>query len=117
MKPKVKKGKMPEIPSKLLQKALEAGNVEGLFALLKDWPLAELQAPQNDVGLFHEATIRQIDTVAESASKELFKGKNTKLIRASIVEAKKHVNLKLAIICSEIYSVVLYYIKEREEGR
>ena len=102
MKPKVKKGKVSEIPSERLKRALEAGNVEGLFGLLKDWPLAELQALQNDVGLFHEATMRQIDTVAESASKELFKGKNTKLIRASIVEAKKHVNLKLTIICSEI---------------
>lgn len=117
MNPKVKKGKVPEIPSKRLKGALETGNAEGLFGLLKDWPLAELQALQNDVELFHEATMRQIDTVAESASKELFKGKSTKLIQTAIVEAKKHVNPKLAIICSEIYSVVLYYIKEREEGR
>jgi hypothetical protein len=117
MKPKVKKGKVTEIPSKRLKKVFEAKNVERLFGLLKGWSLAELQALQSDVGLFHEATVRQIDAVAKSASKELFKGKNTKLIRASIVEAKKQVNFKLMTICAEILSVTLYFIREREEGR
>lgn len=96
-----------------LRACLDAGDVVALFPLLKDWPEVELLALIADVEAFHEESAKSL----EVGHRELaFKPENF-LSRArskALDTAVKGKDMELMAMSSEIISVALFYLEEKE---
>lgn len=103
-----------------VKRCVEAGSIEALFPLLKDWPKSELEALIDDIeGLYDEA-LEKVD--GEWARRVMESGNFLDAARGRTLD-KSHddVRFHLLIACSDIQSVALYCLgqvePQGEEGR
>lgn len=92
-----------------LQKCIDAGSVEALFPLLKDWPEEELRALLDDIDAHYEQYNQKID---EAYQEHVFKPENffNKTRSKTLDKVRDEYKMTILIMCSEISSVALYYL-------
>lgn len=91
---------------------MDAGSVERLFPLLKDWSKEELKALLGDVEKHHGEALGEIEKArgAEALKPEnFFSGWRSKRVDAAAGRAK----LQVMLVCAEIVSVAEYYLARR----
>lgn len=89
-----------------LEQCFEAGSVENLFPLLKDWSTSELDALTEELNQYTDAAMAH----AERRYQEYLKKHHTSEEAEPVTRAihDNHV-LQVQIVMGEIFSVVLYY--------
>ena len=97
-----------------LKKCIEAGGVVNLFPLLKDWTKEELAALCADIDDYHGEQAKAID---EKWKLDAFKTNNffSKRNSTALDFARDNALIDLVALCSEIYSVALYYLGDVDE--
>jgi hypothetical protein len=100
------------IPSARLKECFQSGGVLGLFPLLKTWSKKELKALLKDVEVFHQVSLEKLERKSKEMTVKLKPIKERKLVREAVKYAHEKLALRLLIVCSEIDSVAIYYLKE-----
>lgn len=98
-----------QIP-KRMKTCLDAGSVEALFPLLKDWSVGELQALMKELEETEDRFNRDIkkETARQILRPEAFFNDRMANI---IIEADNKVSMEFLSVCSEIASVAVYYLE------
>jgi hypothetical protein len=101
-------------PSERLKAALSVGSAEALFPVLNHWSTEELRALLVDVSTYYDF----IHTATESAWKDTAMQVDYFFNREKSIDLDKQfhkMRIEILETCSEICSVVYYYLDERGE--
>ena len=102
------------IPSERLKKCFRAGGVVGLFPVLSQWSQEEIKALLKDVELFHRTSLEKLDRKVQKWIKDLGNSRADNSVRAAIKHAHDTLAFRLMVVCSEIDSVAMYYVKGKK---
>jgi len=104
----------PYEPSDRLKRVLAVGETLALFPVLKDWTTEELKALLVDVDAYYDHIMVEIENAwkvkALQPENFFYRGKAD-----AIDKERKDASLGIMATCSEICSVVFYYLGERGE--
>ena len=98
-----------KVPERL-KTCLEAGSVEALFPVLKDWPQGELRALLEDINAHWKVADAQIDDTWQKFAfrPEVFLSPQTSQQCDRVVKAIRN---ELFGVLSEVSSVALFYLR------
>jgi hypothetical protein len=97
-----------------LRRVLEIGNVEGLFPVLKDWPVEELRALLGDVEDYAVFADAAIDKAWETTAFRIDTFLNPDASKM-LDHIRDEARAELIAATSEICSVAYFYLHERGE--
>ncbi len=101
-------------PTARLKLCLAQGSVEGLFPMLKDWDVKELQALMDDVEEMQNQTLK---AVKKRTEEHLLKPENFFNDKAAeaVLGAGEKASMDVCGMCAEIASVAMYYLERKNE--
>lgn len=103
------------IPSARLKECFQSGGVVELFPVLSEWSKTELRALLKDVEVFHQVSLEKLERKSKEMTAKLKPLKEDKLVRQAVKYAYEKLAFRLLVVCSEINSVAMYYLKEGDK--